>query len=427
MRLASIVFAGLAGILLLVRLSGGAEPSEDALRAAGIQRLESKFLTLYTDVRNTPAVDELPQVFDLAVPQWCAYFGVPETRAAGWRMTACIMQEVEPFQRLQLMPTDLPPFLTGYQQGERLWMYEQPSDYYRRHLLLHEGTHGFTASLFGGSGPPWYMEGIAEYLGLHRWQEGKLTLGYNPRDNDEVPYWGRVKILKQEYAAGRKLSLIEVMKYDSKAHLRIEPYAWCWAAALFLEQHPDYQTAFRACRQDLADSSLEFSRKLYRRLEGRWPEVELNWQAFIANMEYGYDVRQAAVTFSNGTRAELPADGLRLEIAANRGWQSTGLRVAAEDRLLLTAQGRYQLAMDPLISAEPGGITLHYYQGRPWGQLLAAVVPDQQPERIGEVFPIGLSAELQPPVAGVLYLKINESGADLGDNAGKLEVRVVRK
>ena len=78
----------------------------------------------------------------------------------------------------------------GYTRYDTVWIDEQPTEWYRRELLLHEGTHGFMFTLLGECGPPWYMEGMAEYLGTHRWQEGRLTLGYTPRSRQEVARLG---------------------------------------------------------------------------------------------------------------------------------------------------------------------------------------------------------------------------------------------
>ena len=94
-----------------------------------------------------------------------------------------------------------------------LWLYEQPSDYYRRHLLLHEGTHGFMNTVLGGCGPLWYMEGIAEYLATHRWKDGRLTLGYMPRSRDEVPQWGRIRLIQDAVAEGRAPALKKVIEF----------------------------------------------------------------------------------------------------------------------------------------------------------------------------------------------------------------------
>ena len=98
------------------------------------------------------------------------------------------------FAAAGLLADNLPPFQSGYSRsdGKQFWLLEQPSDFYRRELLLHEGTHCFMFTVLKGAGPPWYKEGMAEYLGTHRWQDGRLTLGYMPRSREEVPYWRRI-------------------------------------------------------------------------------------------------------------------------------------------------------------------------------------------------------------------------------------------
>ena len=70
------------------------------------------------------------------------------------------------------MPTGDDKFLHGLSTGSDLWLYDQPSAYYRRHLLLHEGTHAFMGKFLGGCGPGWYMEGTAELFGTHRMGAG---------------------------------------------------------------------------------------------------------------------------------------------------------------------------------------------------------------------------------------------------------------
>src|SRR5262245_44121100 len=58
------------------------------LAAAGVRMVKGKHLVLYTDVAPSPEVDELPQVFDLAVPKWCAYFEVDPARLKNYVCTA---------------------------------------------------------------------------------------------------------------------------------------------------------------------------------------------------------------------------------------------------------------------------------------------------------------------------------------------------
>jgi len=414
-------------MLLAARWSFGADAESrrrtaDELVGNGLRRIESKHLVLYTDLDVGAEIDELGQVFDLAIPQWCEFFQIDAQRAANWRMTGYLIKEPERFRSTHLLPSDLPAFLNGYQRGEELWFYEQPSSYYRRHLLLHEGTHGFMNELLGGTGPPWFMEGLAEYLGTHRWSDGQLQLAYVPRDNEEVPHWGRVKIIKDEVAAGRELSLLQVMEFGPRAHLNVEPYAWCWAAVLLMEQHPAFHEALHDALQDVNESPEMFLANMRRRIGPQWNELELNWQVLLAHMEYGYDVRSAMVQ-TKATSSQSP-----FTISAKLGWQATGVRLEKGKTYELSAKGRFKIAeRSKPWTSEPGGITIHYYHGQPLGLLLAAVVPDDQPEALRHPIPIGLKSTITAEHSGTLLFCVNENPAELHDNDGQIIVEVKNK
>jgi hypothetical protein len=324
------------------------------------------------------------------------------------------------------LPDELPPFLHGFHRGSEIWVYEQSGDYYRRHLLLHEGTHAFMKQFLGGAGPPWYMEGVAELLGTHRWADGRLQLGHFPRDRDEAPYWGRVKIVRDEVDAGRPLSLVQVMKFDSQAHLRNEPYGWSWAAAAFFDGHPRYQAAFRQAQRDAANMS-EFNSLFYTRLRSEWPLVEEQWRIFLADLDYGYDVARGATAFPNSSPPS-PA-GAATTIAVDRGWQSTGVVLEAGQTYRLQATGRYQIGDRPAIWwCEPPGVTIEYRQGKPLGMVLAAVRnPQSPPQGISPwnaPAPVGAGGELTPSETGTLFLRIDEDVGRMADNAGEVQVRI---
>jgi hypothetical protein len=299
--------------------------------------------------------------------------------------------------------------------------------------MLHEGTHAFMHRFLGGAGPPWYCEGMAELLGQHQWKDGKLLLGYNPHDKTEVPFLGRVKLVKDAVKASRGLHLDDILKITSPS-LQNEQYAWCLATCLFFDQHPLTHDAFRELKAAAADRSLDFSVRFYKKFADRWVDLNEDWQLFITQIDYGYDVARAAVI--RKPAAPLPAAGAELKIAADRGWQATGIQLEKGKVYQLTASGQFRIGKSGAIPwpCEPGGITLHYHQGRPLGMLLAAVgdlstgdksntslTPLTRPQ------PIGLSAELHPDQDGPLYLRLNDNAADLADNQGELTVRVEEK
>lgn len=243
LRSLRIAAGGLCLALLVAAVDRAGAGESDV--AAGFRKLTGRHITLVTDVPPSAEVDELPQAFDAAFPQWCEYFSLDPAEHADWHVTGYLVQSKERFQQAGYWRGNLPPFLNGFSTGKELWLYNQTSPYYRRHLLLHEGVHSFMYMLIGTEGPPWYMEGIAELLATHRWREGKITVNYFPRAVDEVPGLGRIKLVQDDVAAGKGLSVDEVLAYDSHAHLQVQPYAWSWALAAFLDGHPRYRERFR--------------------------------------------------------------------------------------------------------------------------------------------------------------------------------------
>ncbi len=393
--------------------------------------MSGKHITIFTDVPADPAVDELPQVFDLAVSHWTGYFELDDKIAADWKVYAYLMKDKERFAGVGLLPDNLPPFLHGFQRGSEFWWYDQPGTFYRRELMLHEGTHAFMMRFLNGMGPPWYAEGMAEYLGTHRWERGELTLAYNPRTKEEAPYWGRVKVIKDEYAKSRGMLLTDIFRYDAHAHLKTEPYGWCWGAAMFLDNHPLTQKAFRKLPKTAGDRSIDFSSNLLRELAADWPAIHEDWQLFIINVDYGYDVPRGAVLRKEEV-VTLPAGGATVTVAADRGWQSSGFAVEAGKTYKITASGRDQVAKTPQPwPCEPGGITIHYHRGKPLVMLLAAI-GDIKLEKdaitpLANPTAVGTLADITPAFAGTLYLSINEVAGGLADNEGTLNVKIERK
>jgi hypothetical protein len=416
--------------------------------AAGIRKLPGKRLTLYTDLTGKE-IDALPDIFEQAFPQWCKYFHVSERDLPDWHMTGFLMKDKDRFVAAELLPKDLPPFAHGFSKGDTLWIYDQPSDYYRRHLLLHEGVHGFMNTVLGRCGPPWYMEGIAEFLGTHRLQDGRLTLGYMPQNRAETPEWGRIRIIQDAVAAGKTLPLPQVIDFPADRRSETEYYAWCWALATLLDRHPRYQERFRELVEHVREA--DFNKRFFQSFSADWQALCEEWQLMMANLEYGDDVPRSAVDFSPAKLSLRPLgeESVRaVTIAADRGWQNTGLHLEAGVAYHLTASGRYQVAIGSPLPlgegqgvravetshhpkiwwSEPGGVSIRYYQGRPLGILLAAVRPDQPPQ--GSVSAllhptvIGLGATLTPTESGTLFLKINDSSGELSDNAGTLNVEL---
>ncbi len=216
-------------------------------KARGIRVLEGKHLQLLTDVPASPAIDELPTVFDAAVPQWAAFFEIPLEKTANWHVRGFLMQDRAVFSSAELLPVDLPEFPNGYAYEGEFYLFNQTGDYYRRHLFLHEGTHLFHFNLAQIHSDQWYSEGVAEYLGLHEWKDGKLRLGLLPTNSDQVPKWGRIEFLQQAIRRGETLNLAQLQNLQGPSFANTVSYSWTWAAIAVMEQHPSIGSVLASC------------------------------------------------------------------------------------------------------------------------------------------------------------------------------------
>ena len=398
------------------------------LENLGIRIVEGRHLRLVTDVPAGDAVDGLPAVFDLAVPQWAAYFGIPNLKWSKWQMTAYLMADPDKFEAAGIYPkNELPAFKNGFTRGQEFWMFEQKADYYRRHLFLHEGVHGFMFTFSSTVGPPWYMEGMAELLATHRLTDEGLTVAYFPKDKSEVPLLGRIRIVKDEVAAGRTLTLRHVMSYGARAHLDNKPYGWCWAAAAFLDGHPRYRDRFRELNRKLIGEA--FNDAFTKAYASDWSQLNEEWLIFAAGLQHDHDLVRSAVQYRSGQL--IASESAECSIATDRGWQSSGVKLEAGKTYRVTASGRYQVAHDRQSRVwwcEPAGVTIRYHDNRPLGMLLGAIRPDEFAEdAVSPLFrpqPIGSGVLMTPQQSGTLYLRINESVADLADNEGRLNVQI---
>lgn len=400
--------------------------------ALGIREIAGRHLRLLTDVPRQPAVDELPQIFDAAVAHWAAYFQIPTKQLADWKVQGYLIQERQKFAALHLLPAGHTEYLNGYALGNELWLDEQQSDYYRRHLLLHEGTHSFMLSQLGSAGPGWYMEGMAELLGTHRWEGGQLQMGIMPANRAEVPLWGRIKVIRTAVEEHATRSIGEVFSIDNRQALSVDAYSWCWALCKFLDSHPRYREPFR--KLPTIVNRADFTSRFRRMVHGDWSDINFEWRAFLAELDYGYQCEP--MTMQHARSAPLKGPDTFV-LAADRGWQATPWQLEEGSAYRISASGRFQIADDgDPWPCEPGGVTLRYHAGHPLGMLLGALRPtasryeagaEISPNESGDItnpLPLGLESTIRPTMDCQLYLRVNDSPAELSDNLGTVTVRI---
>jgi len=399
--------------------------------AAEIRRYESKRLILHSDI--DPAIARtLPPLLDQAWLAWEGYYGRPpgDTPDTPFRITGHVMADPDAFARAGLLPAPIERFLKGTHpgkhQGRQFWMKDQTSEYYRRHLMVHEATHCFMASGGDIRLPVWYLEGTAELFATHRLDPAtrRASFAVMPSDEQQFPGWGRIGMLRRDVKRGRLPGFDRLAGLWKLQHERIETYAWSWAFTKFLDTHPRYQKRFRGLGDHLHDG--RFTAELRRVFRDDWSRLNFEWRLAARHLVAGYDFERTVIQFHPAV--PLPAKGSRTVVAADRGWQSTGIQLKAGRSYQLTAKGRFTLAdkPKPWIS-EPDGISFRYHAGLPLGRLVCVLRPDDRTiTRPPRVVSIGSKSRIRPKVAGTLFLRLNDFPSELADNKGGVSVSISR-
>ena len=271
-------------------------------------------------------------------------------------MTGYIMADKDRFRLTDLLPEDLPLFAHGSNRGAEFWMNDQPQNYYRRHLMIHEATHCFMTAIPDARAPIWYMEGMAELFGTHATNsEGKTRFRVMPANAEDFIGLGRIAIVNREVAAGRLLNLDQIAAFGPSDFTKTEAYAWSWALCKFLDSHPRYRDRFRGLAAYATGTQFlsALEEAFHEELPGLWTE----WALFAANLELGYDVERAVIDFQEGRLLSQLGGETRIDVQTNVGWQASGVRVEAGHTYETLANGRFVLSESPKpwISEAAGG------------------------------------------------------------------------
>ena len=399
----------------------------DVIAANSILTTDSDHLLMFTDIKGEKQIVDFHKIFDAAVPKWCEYFNVPPAKAEAWKMRAMVIGEKERFVASGLFPETLPWFPTGFQLGHEMWMYLQPGNYYTRHLLLHEGTHAFMQWFLGGVGAPWYSEGMAELLALHSWNDGKLNMNFRPTDRKQTEYWGRIKIIKKDCSEEKFLGLDDVFQFQNIAFREINSYAWSWAACEFLANHPLSKESFAKLAAIANQTPETFNARFQNRIKDVRGELDRDWELFIREVDFGYDVENSRVTLASRTAEAEDSGKQTFTVDTTKGWQRTELQVALGDRLSIIGSGQFTVAKEGETPwrCESNGITIKYYRGKPLGMLMVGVLgKENELQSLLKTIPIDGSGEIECERAGYLCFRINEYPGHLRDNSGSLTVEV---
>lgn len=403
------------------------EPLVALARRAGLRVIEGGHLTLVTDLPRGPddGIDELPRHFDDAFPHWCRHFALDPAPHAGWRAFGCLVGDRERFRAAGLLPVDgsVPEFVNGFCDRNRFWLADQSNPAYRRHLLLHEGVHAFTITVRHAAAPTWYTEGIAELLATHRLVDGRLDPTPIPLRAGDVEQLGRIETLARIRGTDRQPGLEEVLTLPPSAHQSIPAYASSWAVVALLSGHPAHAAAFAAAEQGRLGP--DFNARLAAMPGFDAARAGRDFDAFLADLDYGYDPARMAIDWTDGPPLTTPR---RAAVAADRGWQNGGSGLEAGRRYAIRATGRCRLGRvdATTLESEPDGISYDWYRGRPIGRLLVAQWQTEggAARPTFRVLTEGAAGEFRAVADGPVFLRINEPPGRLTDNGGGYDVEI---
>jgi len=407
-------------------------PHHDDRRLAdvGIRRYESKHLILYTDI-DPELAQPLPSLMDQLYAAWEDYFGPlpPDAEGNDFQMIGCIMADRALFREMGLMKDEIQIALHGISRNQLFWMNDQPADYSRRHLMLHEGTHCFMTAFPNPTNQfVWYMEGMADLFRSHVTDEsGRTTFRVFPRDRESSEGLGWLKLIDQDVRSSGPKAIEAVTGQRPADYFKYNAYAWSWALCVFLDGHPRYRDRFRRIGS-LVTSRSDATLELQQVFQSDWNDLAEEWLVFAGNVCYGYDIERTVLDLHPGKPLSQAGGRATVDIAADRGWQSSGIEVERGKTYEIKASGRCVVATEPKPwESEPQGISFRYHAGQPVGMLVAAIRSVPPPEKpphttMLEVLPVGRLLRLTPAISGTLYFRVNDFWNELADNSGSVQV-----
>src|SRR5205085_1590898 len=108
--------------------------------------------------------------------------------------------------------------------------------------------------------------------------------------------------------------------------------------------HPRYRGRFRRVGS-LVTGRHDAAFELGEVYKDDWRELSEEWLVYAGNICYGYDIEGTVLDLRPGKI--LAGAAAKLEVAADRGWQSSGILVEQGKKYQIAADGRCVVAAVP--------------------------------------------------------------------------------
>ncbi|WP_437191487.1 hypothetical protein [Planctomicrobium sp. SH527] len=268
-----------------------------------------------------------------------------------------------------------------------------------RGTAQHEAIHAYCGVTFGGLGPVWYSEGMAE-VGQY-WRAGEK--GVNTR----------IEVLNYLKSETPRPVMEIVDRPLEETGDSWQNYAWRWAICHMLGTNENYSQRFKPLGMALLNGNQASFRSVYG---SQVPEIEFEFRQFMLDLEPGYrsdlcswDWKSKFKTLAGSTQAVV-------KVQSARGWQASRVQVKSGTTYEINCTGEWTLGDDQPSVTVAGGT-----EGR--GKLTGVVMADYQ---LGEPFEIGDSTSFTATEDGNLYLRCRDDWGAIADNKGTVSIRIKR-
>lgn len=266
----------------------------------------------------------------------------------------------------------------------------------RPEVVQHEAVHAYCHHSFGRTGPVWYSEGMAE-MG-HYWTEDDQAVRADAREID---------FLRRHPPK----SLSEILSPLEASGDSWQNYASRWALCHFLVHHPSYSSQFLGLgRGFLTGQDVSFEQTYGRAAR----ELSFEYVFFLEHIGPGYRVDLCAWDWNKKFACLRPGRMITAPVAADRGWQPTGLTVSPGLQYEYAAAGSWRTAKESKLVDADGDD-----QGR--GRLVGVLMKDC---RLSREFELGAAGSFQWKSGGDLYLRCRGAWNELAEHSGRLAVKL---
>lgn len=272
-------------------------------------------------------------------------------------------------------------------------------------IVQHEAVHAFCHLAYGGTGPTWYAEGMAE-LGCY-WRPGDVGVNID-------------SVVIRYLTTTSPKPLSELVRLDQVTGDSWQAYAWRWALCYMLVNNPNYgQRFFRLGETIMPPEGKATFQSEFANVAS---EISFEYEQFVKHLGNGY--QQELCSWDWKTKAiGVDTRGKKAKVIARRGWQASGALVKAGETYQIQTEGTWTIDGREPFSAEG----LENGNGRLVGVILSKSEnrEDRWAEyQLSEEYQLGENASFSALVTGHLYLRCQEPLTQIGDNQGELKVTI---